>query len=329
LRLAEGLAQIRFLSGADVTLEGPAELEILGPGLCRLHRGSFVAYVPAAARGFTVLTDSATLIDHGTDFGISADGTGHAKVHVMRGEVELRHANGQPPLRLTTRETAAVTPQALLPATPMEGEPRRLSPPLEGPVFTTEITTRSGDGAAAYVSQARVGPNHSSNLLLLKSCAEEGYGRKVLLRFDLRHWPANQEVRESRLVLHLGATGYGYASRSGEARVGVYAVSANEQDHWQAASVLWENQPAAHENASKVDLNQATRLGEFIVPEGVQTGSFSVAGEALNRAIAGDPNRLLTLILVRENPIQGEGGIVLGIAGNHHPLLPPPTLWIR
>jgi hypothetical protein len=32
---------------------------------------------------------------------------------------------------------------------------------------------------------------------------------------------------------------------------------------------------------------------------------------------------------VRENRIEVGGGLVLGIAGNRHPSLPPPTLRVR
>jgi ferric-dicitrate binding protein FerR (iron transport regulator) len=329
LRLTDGLARIRFASGADVTLEGPAELEILGTNLCRLPRGSLIAHVPVSAHGFTVHTGNATLIDHGTDFSLSADEGGHAKVQVIQGEVELRHANGLPPMRLTTREMAGITPEKLLPAMPLEAEPSRPLLQSESSAFEMEITTRSGDGAAAYISQARVGNNQSSNLLLLKSCVEEGYGRKVLLRFDLRLLPPDRQFNECRLVLYLSPTGYGYASRSGDAIIGVYAVLPSEQDNWDALSVTWENQPAWDDDASKVDLSKAVRVGEFIVPQGMQSGSFSIEGEALARAIARDPNRLLTLVLVRENAIQDRGGVVLGIAGNNHPLLPPPTLRFR
>jgi hypothetical protein len=38
---------------------------------------------------------------------------------------------------------------------------------------------------------------------------------------------------------------------------------------------------------------------------------------------------LLTLVIVRENRIEVGGGLVLGIAGNRHPMLPPPTLRVR
>lgn len=329
LRLAEGLATLRFARGADVTLEGPAELELMGAQVCRLHRGSLVAHVPEQARGFSVLTPSATLIDHGTDFGISTDAIGHANVQVMQGEVELRHASGAPPLRLITREMAAITPERLSAAMPLEAEPRRPSAQLESAAFDSEISTRAGRGAAAYVSEPRTGGNQSGTLLLLKHCAEPGYGRKVLLRFDLAELADAASISQAKLTFHLAPSGYGYASHGDAARVVVYALTDDAADLWDAADLSWDSQPAFDPSAGRVDESKAERVGEFIVPRGVQTGLFSMEGAALIARIKADPNRLLTLILVRENCIEAGGGLVLGIAGNRHPVLPPPALRVR
>lgn len=327
LQLVEGLARLRFARGADVTLEGPAELELIGAQVCRLHRGSLVAHVPEQARGFSVLTPSATLIDHGTDFGVSTDTGGHARVHVMQGEVELRHTRGTTPVRLTTQEMAEITPERVSPVLPLEAEPRKREFGSEADSYTAEITTLEGAGAACYVSEPRTGGNQSGTLLLLKNCAEPGYARKIVLRFDLKSLP--QVIHEARLILNLGPTGFGYASQGGAARVGVYALTDDAGDAWTANEVNWSTQPAFHPDAGRVDESKAVRVGEFIVPRGVQTGAFIVESASLKERLQADSNRLLTLLLVRESRIEEKGGLVLGIAGSHHPMLPPPTLRIR
>lgn len=329
LRLAEGLARLRFALGAEITLEGPAELELLEPQACRLVRGSLVAHVPEPARGFAVLTPSAKLIDHGTDFGVSTDERGHAKVQVMQGEVELRHANGAPPMLLTTREMAAITPETLLPRMPIEAEPRRAEEAAGDTVFAAEITTRSGRGEAAYVSEPRTEKNQSESLLLLKHCIEQGYGRKALLRFDLGALPEASAITQARLTVNLGPSGYGYASRGDDARIAVYALTRDDADLWNRSDINWESQPAFDSSAGRVNESEAVRVGEFTVPRGVQSGSFFLESPRLVERIRSDSNRLLTLILVRENAIQVDGGLVLGIAGNHHPKLPPPRLSVR
>ncbi len=208
-------------------------------------------------------------------------------------------------------------------------EPRRSSASIESESFTTEITTRTGNGAAAYVSEPRTERNQSNTLLLLKHCAEPGYGRKVLLRFDLAAIHDASSITQARLTLNFGPSGYGYASHGDDARIVVYALTQDDADLWSAAELNWDTQPPLIRAPGRVDESKAVRVGEIIVPRGVQTGVFSIENPKLIERIKADPNRLLTLILVRENRIEQAGGLVLGIAGNNHSTLSPPTLRVR
>ena len=330
LRLSEGLARLRFSSGAEVTLEGAVELELFNPLLCRLHRGSLVAHVPEKAHGFSVLTASAKVIDHGTDFGISSDSIGNARVNVMQGEVELRHSSGAAPVRLATREMAEITPNRVLPVASMEAEPRKLNSALDYPPYAAEITTRSGVGRSAFVSEVPGEGGDQAPILLLKnSLKERNFGRKVLLRFDLSAFPDSRSITEARLTIHLVPTGSGYASRANEARIVAYAMTDPTESSWHPKALKWPSQPAFHADAGKVDESLAVRVGEVVVPRGVQSGAFSIRSSRLSEIIGSAGNRPLTIILVRENPIEHESGLVLGIAGNRHPLLQPPTLSVR
>jgi hypothetical protein len=329
LRLVEGIARIRFARGAEITLEGPAEMELIGPQECRLFHGSLLAHVPQRAIGFRVITARATLIDHGTDFGIVAEASGHARVQVMRGAVELRHSNGMPPVRLTSLQMASITPDALLPGSVRSLEVQRVENLPQGMAFSAELTTRFGRGAAAYVAESRAEQNQSATLLLIKHCAEEGYGRKALMRFDLGSIRDAGAFIAARLVLHLAPSGFGYASQGDDARIGVYALTNDSADAWEESTVGWETQPAFHSSAGRVDAAQTVRLGEFVVPRGVQSGAVAFESEELLARVKADTNRLLTLIFVREDRIERGGGLVLGIVGNNHPTLPPPTLRLR
>ena len=109
----------------------------------------------------------------------------------------------------------------------------------------------------------------------------------------------------------------------------MYALTDDTADEWDAARVTWDRQPAFDSDSGRVDESKAVRVGEFTVPRGVQSGSFVVDGARLVASLKADANGLLTLILVRENRIEVGGGLVLGIAGNRHPLLAPPTLRVR
>jgi len=96
LTLQKGLAQIDFYGGASVTLQGPAEFELIDGDKAILHRGRIRADVPPAARGFEILTDSMHLEDLGTSFGLSADESGKAELFVFDGEVRATGSDGNP-----------------------------------------------------------------------------------------------------------------------------------------------------------------------------------------------------------------------------------------
>jgi ferric-dicitrate binding protein FerR (iron transport regulator) len=89
LRLVAGSAQLRFRSGAFVTLSGPAEIEVLDGNSLFLRSGRIIPYVPKSAKGFTVVSPTGEVIDLGTEFAVSVDADGRTDVHVIAGDVQL------------------------------------------------------------------------------------------------------------------------------------------------------------------------------------------------------------------------------------------------
>ena len=96
LRLESGLAKLRFSSGAKVTLEGPAEYEIVDDDLTRLISGSLSAKIPRSAIGFKVDTPTARVIDLGTAFGVDVEEDGATEIAVFEGEVEVELPENTP-----------------------------------------------------------------------------------------------------------------------------------------------------------------------------------------------------------------------------------------
>lgn len=94
LSIESGFAQIEFFCGATVVLEGPAELELESATLARVRHGRLRAQVPPAARGFSLEVDDMTVVDLGTEFGLSVSPEG-ATVQVFDGEVELQQSAKQ------------------------------------------------------------------------------------------------------------------------------------------------------------------------------------------------------------------------------------------
>lgn len=93
-KIEKGIAQIEFYSGAQVIVEGPAELELVSAYRTWCRRGKLTARVPKQAHGFTILTPSFEVIDLGTEFGMDLTEDGEARLQVFDGEIEL-HAQGK------------------------------------------------------------------------------------------------------------------------------------------------------------------------------------------------------------------------------------------
>jgi hypothetical protein len=89
IRLRSGLVSLTFFNGAEVVMEGPAELEIISINhvLCRF--GNINVTVPPQAQGFLVSSPQMVVKDLGTAFAVSVTPRG-TEVHVIKGEIELQ-----------------------------------------------------------------------------------------------------------------------------------------------------------------------------------------------------------------------------------------------
>ena len=103
LSLLSGYASLRFAHGAELLVEGPADLELVSRDLVRMRSGSAFAHVPPEAIGFTLEGPTGRVVDKGTDFGVHV-GQGGMEVHVLKGEVEA----GRGSALQTLRESQAV-----------------------------------------------------------------------------------------------------------------------------------------------------------------------------------------------------------------------------
>ncbi|MEQ1831066.1 MAG: LamG-like jellyroll fold domain-containing protein, partial [Pirellula sp.] len=91
--LISGVAHLRFASGAEVILNGPAQLEIIDSMHARMEYGKIRVIAPPSAKGFTVSTPSAEYIDIGTEFGLDVDrADGASDLYVFDGQVNIAHS---------------------------------------------------------------------------------------------------------------------------------------------------------------------------------------------------------------------------------------------
>ena len=331
LRLAEGLARIVFDSGAEVNLEGPADLELHSPQRCVLHAGRLIAKVPHAATGFTVDTPTAVLKDLGTEFGVHVKDEQTADVQVFDGQVDARHRASGRTEHMRTGKSLRFGPDGVAAFDPLAEKPVGTSPLPPGAgdaALVVHISTAMGRGKDAYVQPLFPPPKHSSEIfLLVKNTLPEkaDWDRKAYVGLDLTPI-AGLKVLDAQLSFTFAPTGMGFASEVPDATFAVYGLTDEALDDWDEHTLRWHNAPANRPGGAALDLAKVVRLGTFHIGQGVSSGTRSITGQALADFLNRDTNGLTTFILVRETVGSGRNDLVHGFANKNHPQLPPPTL---
>ena len=153
-RLLRGLVSMRFDSGVDFIVEGPAEFDVVDGERVVLVDGTVTAKVPDGAEGFTVDTSSTRVIDRGTEFAITASRTGDTEVHVLDGIVDAHPiATPDDMIRLTENQARVFHHGGLSDAA--TADPSRFyreMPPAVSDVGWLHWSFDEGDGAVAHGS---------------------------------------------------------------------------------------------------------------------------------------------------------------------------------
>jgi hypothetical protein len=89
VRIKSGLAQIDFMNGASVWLEGPVEFRLDSPDEGYCAAGKVVAYVPRGAGEFRLGSPFMFSTKNATGFGLEVKKDSRAALHVFRGTVEV------------------------------------------------------------------------------------------------------------------------------------------------------------------------------------------------------------------------------------------------
>jgi hypothetical protein len=89
LRLQSGRLTLAFFNGASLTVEGPADVELLAADRVFCHHGKLRARVPRGAEGFTVLAAGYEVVDLGTEFAVNCEPDGKSRVMVFEGEAAV------------------------------------------------------------------------------------------------------------------------------------------------------------------------------------------------------------------------------------------------
>jgi hypothetical protein len=113
LKFSSGWMNLFISDGAELLIEGPADVQYISPQKVFARQGKLAARIGPGAIGFRIETPHANVIDRGTEFGISVDGDSHTSVVVYKGIVDLdvlgdAAQSEQPRHRLETGEAMSV-----------------------------------------------------------------------------------------------------------------------------------------------------------------------------------------------------------------------------
>jgi hypothetical protein len=89
LRLRAGRLTLAFFSGVSLTVEGPADLELLAADRIFFRHGKLRARVVRGAEGFTIVTAGYEVVDLGTEFAMNLEPGGKSRVMVFEGEAAV------------------------------------------------------------------------------------------------------------------------------------------------------------------------------------------------------------------------------------------------
>jgi len=175
-RLVAGIVQVAFARGAEVMITAPAEFALKSEEKLYLKRGKLTAKVSERAKGFTVETPSATLVDLGTEFAADVDPYGNGEVHVFRGEVivQPRSLTDSRPLRLTEAQATRIDAASATPSG-IEVDSTRFLRQLEEPRSSYSRLV-SELGPKLYLHMEPTVDGHS----VIDSCSHDRLGRVVL-----------------------------------------------------------------------------------------------------------------------------------------------------
>jgi len=201
--LRAGVREAAYASGAELLIESPAIFELRGTNAIRLSEGKLSVRVPKTAVGFTVETPAASVVDLGTEFGVSAGRSG-SEVYVFKGEVLIKTANDPVPVHLKENHASRID-QATLTPTGIEPQPQKFIRSLNEPSGGYVNQVLHLDPAAYF----RMRPAHDATLLRERVHQRDG---KIILGHSSTPW---------------GPGKLGVALRLGGPEAGTYAVVPN------------------------------------------------------------------------------------------------------
>ena len=324
LRLEEGVASIRFSSGVKMQLAAPVHIELISDMKCIVHKGTVMADVPENAKGFTIDTPTAKVIDHGTRFLVSHSPNKPSYVEVLEGEVEVSGNKMTDSQMLTTGQRVLVKEKELnsLKADELYEDKKEKK---EAASKTVTLFSSQGQGKEYEVIRVnRKQVHYNPEIIMLKN-SECGWARKGYVRFDLNGINL-KDLNSVSLNLNMVETGVGFACFVDDSTFDIYGLNDGSSDNWKNSDMKWETAPGTMEYAGGMNKSKTVLLGSFDLPKGIYSKKVTLNSEAIKNFILKDKNKLLTFVIVRRNKELERHGLAHGFASSQNPKYLPPRL---
>ncbi|MFT5128312.1 MAG: ferric-dicitrate binding protein FerR (iron transport regulator) [Rhodothermales bacterium] len=310
LTLASGIAMIRFRSGAELTLEGPAVLSLESPMRARLRAGVAIVEVPESAHGFVLETPNGHVVDYGTKFAVDVDLQGkRSNFELIEGEIAVHHPLSGNELRLVGRGKMARI---------ADGELLLIDGELEQGVELAAAIRIGTNGRATSVHRQDRKKAVTPELLSVKRTNMGKHDQRAFFAFDLSAVDLDA-VATAQLRLNLVPSTRGFAGRLPVInQFGVYGLTNAAKADWKVGC-LWAEAPSEEDG---------TLLGTFRIKRSMQPGSVGIDNAELLEFLRAHRDGSVTLILVRQTTqIEGAGpGMTHTFASDFHPEAVGPLL---
>ncbi len=312
LRLTSGIATVRFVSGAELTLEAPARIFVKSPRKVKLVSGTAVVKI-VEGEAFTLETEYGQAVVEVGEFFASAGPDGRrCDFETISGTVQVSHDFTREAIRLTEGGSAALHAGKLESSEELENQEQFEK--IEG-----GLRIRTDGKVATFIRNNRPYKWTRPEFLTLKKANfPNGFDQRSVVGFDLSK-VNSEKLEDASLQVNLVPSGIGLASRLPKVnRFAVYGLVNPEKESW-SQSDQWEDAP---------DIADGALVGSFEIPRTQQTGVIQIGGEEFVRFLKSRAGSTVTFIFVRETANdEGAGhGLVHAIASDVHPDAAGPIL---
>ncbi|MEM7476251.1 MAG: iron dicitrate transport regulator FecR [Planctomycetota bacterium] len=313
LKLRSGIATIQFVSGANVTLEAPAELELISAMRGKLVEGAAIIHVPEEAQGFVMETPNGYAVDYGTQFAVQVDRKlSRSDFELIEGEISVHNRVNAQQVRLTDPHAVASVQQeqVIIVDEELKEEPE---------IDEKKIVRIGTEGQATSV--LRNNKRHkfiNPEVLSVKTTENGKWDYRSFFAFDLSSVEVDR-IDAAKLRLNLVPSQKGFASRLPVVnRFGVYGITNSSRLDWNQ-DCLWEDAPSARDGKF---------LGSFEILRSQQRGSFGIENRNLVEFLKQNSGKRVTFLLIRETTqVDGQGpGLTHSFASHGHPEAVGPLL---